>query len=105
MPSRMRFVGSAFRYLMGKALTILITIFIGVFITMLVVNYPANVPGEPGTSPFANNLEGQIALVVQINAYQGVIPWGANGPDQGVVDAMTKELRSRAGLDLPVLPR
>ena len=31
---------SAFRYLGGKALSILATIFIGVFLTILIVNYP-----------------------------------------------------------------
>lgn len=105
-PTRLRLFFSAARYLLGKALTILVTIFIGVFLTLLVVNYPAAVGDAAGTSPFELRLQTQIDSVVQSSIYQGLLPRRADGfVDQLAVLALQEKLRSEAGLNLPFLPR
>lgn len=94
---------SAARYLVGKALTILVTIFVAVFITLLIVNYPAG--PDIGISPFEQNLESQIYFALEEAVYRGLIPADENGPIQSEADAFVARLRADSGLDLPFLPR
>lgn len=105
-PTRARLFFSAFGYLGGKALSILITISLGVFITVLIVNYPAARDDTPGGSPFESRLEGAIYDAVEESVYLGIISLDANGvPDQTEVGALVARLRAESGLDLPHLPR
>lgn len=105
-PARSHVLFSALRYLAGKALTILVTIVVVVFTTMLIVNFPGDVHGEPGPSPFEMRLAAQIDLALRIGVYNGVIPKNPDGtPVQAELDAMQERLRSEAGLNLPFLPR
>ena len=102
----MRNFFSAFRYLGGKALSILVTIFIGVFLTILIVNYPQGRDGSPAQSPFQVRLEGEIQAAVEEGIGQGLIPVDAFGtPDPEAVDDLVARLREDAGLDLPNAPR
>jgi peptide/nickel transport system permease protein len=105
-PTRVNVVFSAARYLAGKALTILITIFLAVLITMVIVDVPADVGGGLKMSPFQMRLESQIDEVIQISAYNGLIPRDANGqPLQAEVNAIKERLGSEVGLGLPYVPR
>jgi len=105
-PTRVSAVLSAWRYLAGKTLTILITIFLAVLITMVIVDVPADLGGGLKISPFQMRLESQIDEVIQISDYNGLIPRDANGqPLQAEVNAIKERLGSEAGLDLPYLPR
>jgi len=85
-------------YLAGKVLTITLTIFVGVFITVLLANQPSQRGLGPPVSPFETSLEAQIFVVV--HAKFGII-----GGNQAEMDAMTEQLRTEAGLNLPFLPR
>jgi peptide/nickel transport system permease protein len=102
----MRNFFSAFRYLGGKALSILATIFIGVFLTILIVNYPQGRDGSPAQSPFQIRLEGEIQAAVEESIGQALISVDASGnPDQEAVDDLVARLRADAGLDLPAFQR
>ena len=105
-PTERRVLLSAARYLVGKALTILVTIFMGVFVTLLIANYPGGVGGAPGLSPFEARLESQIHTVIQISMNKGIIHRDQRYfPIQSEVDALEQKLRSEAGMNLPFLPR
>ena len=94
------------RYLVVKALTIAITIFAGVFITVLITNQPSRRGLGPPVSPFETSLEAQIFLVVRANINSGLISADANSnSEKEQIAAMTEELRTEAGLNLPFLPR
>jgi peptide/nickel transport system permease protein len=104
--SRTRLFVSAAQYLLGKLLTIAVTIFVGVLITILLVSHPSGAEGSTDTSPFESRLLSQIDDFIQVSIYRGTIRRDAYGsPDQEQVDAITKELREEAGLNLPPLPR
>jgi peptide/nickel transport system permease protein len=106
VPSRARLLVSAARYLLGKALTIAATIFAGVLITIMLVSHPSGGGDSTDTSPFETRLLSQIDDFIQVSIYRGTIHRDAYGtPDQEQVDAITKELREEAGLNLPLLPR
>ena len=105
-PTRRRVIWSAARYLAGRALTILVTIFVAVLITMVIVDVPVDMGGGLKMSPFQMRLENQIYWVLEVSATRGLIAtdtWG--NPVQAEWDALEKQLRSEAGLDLPYLPR
>jgi peptide/nickel transport system permease protein len=103
---RARPVLGAVRYLAGKALTIALTIFIGVFITVMIANQPSRRGLGPPVSPFETSLEAQIYLVIRSNINNGTIDLDRNGvPDQDQVQALTDQLRTEMGLNLPFLPR
>lgn len=104
-PSRLRLFIGALRYLISKALTIILTIYLGVFITILLVNYP--IGATKGESPFQLRLETQISYLVQSAIYDGTIPYDpiTGAPDGPALEAMEKRLRTEAGLDLPYLLR
>jgi peptide/nickel transport system permease protein len=105
-PTRVNVVLSAARYLAGKALTVLGTIFLAVLITMVIVDVPADVGGGLKMSPFQMQLEGQIDWVINVSAYNGLIPRDARGSLlQTEVEAIRERLRSQVGLDLPYVPR
>jgi len=106
LPPRPRPVLGAMRYLAGKALNIALTIFIGVFITVTIANQPSRRGLGPPVSPFETSLEAQIYLVVRTNINNGTIDLDRNGvPDQDQVQALTNQLRTEMGLNLPFLPR
>jgi len=105
-PSRLRLFTSAAKYLVGKALTILITIFVGVFVTVLVANYPTGKGDAPLASPFEQRLEEQIAFVVRMSLYSGNFFFApAPGTYEQQEAELTERLRAEAGLNLPFLPR
>ncbi|HET9907315.1 MAG TPA: ABC transporter permease, partial [Anaerolineales bacterium] len=104
-PTRIRLWVSAFRYLAGKALTILVTIFMGVFITMLIVNYPPGRGAEPTKSPFQVRLESEIDRFVQSMLYSGTIPFQGPADFEAQYESLSNQLRAEAGLDLPFWPR
>ena len=104
--SHIQLVMRLVRYLAGKALTIAATIFISVFITVLLANQPSRRGLGPAVSPFETSLEAQIYVIVHLN----INTWttGSNGSSEDVqaqVDAMTEQLRTEMGLNLPYLPR
>jgi peptide/nickel transport system permease protein len=104
-PSRLRLISSAARYLVGKALTILLTIFVGVFITMLIVNYPPGAGDEPTKSPFEVRLEQNITWIVQSALYDRGI-FTTSGPAyEEQFELLANPLRTEVGLDLPYWPR
>lgn len=88
------------RYLAGKAITIALTIFTGVFLTVLLASQPSQRGMGPPVSPFETSLEAQIFVIVRLNS-------GLFGPDadKEKIAAMTEQLRTEAGLNLPYLPR
>ena len=93
-------------YLGGKALVIAGTIFMGVFITVLIANQPSRRGLGPPVSPFETSLEAQISLVINKSIQKGLVatdPYGV--PDQAQVNALKEELRRKAGLTLPYLPK
>jgi len=106
LPSRTRTVWSAVRYLFGKVLTIMATTFVGVFITVLIANQPSPNGLNPARSPFEINLEKQIDRHVSMLVFSGVIGINPDGSyNQAEVEATIAEMRERAGLNLPCLPR
>lgn len=78
-PTQVNLVLSAARYLAGKAMTVLTTIFVAVFITMVMVDVPADVGGGVKMSPFQMQLESHIDWVINVSAYNGLIPRDARG--------------------------
>ena len=105
-PTPGRVIGSAARYLVGKALTILTTIFVAILITMVIVDLPVDVGGGQKMSLFQIRLEDQIYWVLDVSVVRGLIQTDAWGnPVQAEWDALEQKLRSQAGLDLPFLPR
>lgn len=91
------------RYLVVKVLTIAITIFAGVFLTVLIANQPSRRGLGPPVSPFETSLEAQIFVIAHHSF------WASNTDNsediKAQVDALTRELRTEMGLDLPYLPR
>lgn len=94
------------RYLIVKVLTIALTIFVGVFITVMLVSQPSRRGLGPPVSPFETSLEAQIFVIVHRNVNIWSTGPNAIGEDvQTRVDAMTEQLRTEMGLNLPFLSR
>ena len=70
------------------------------FITVLLTSQPvrSGLSYGPAQSPFETSIERQIFLVVQNNVYRGHI-------NDDEAKALTEELRTEMGLNLPYLPR
>lgn len=101
-PSQTQLVMRTVRYLAGKILTIAITVFISVFITVLLTNQPSRRGLGPPVSPFETSLEAQIFLIVRASVNGGFFGQDA---DEEQIAALTEQLRTEAGLNLPFLPR
>jgi peptide/nickel transport system permease protein len=99
-PSRTRLAMRVVKYLAGKAITIALTIFTGVFLTVLLASQPSQRGMGPPVSPFETSLEAQIFVIVRLNS-------GLFGPDadKEKIAALTEQLRTEMGLNLPYLPR
>lgn len=106
MPSHGRRAMKMVWYLVSKVLTIALTIFIGVFITVMLVSQPSRRGLGPPVSPFETSLEAQIYIIVHLNTNT----WATNmnidsDAAQKQIEALTEQLRTEAGLNLPYLPR